>query len=401
MPKTGKFVSPATGGRNAVRSRSSGALEPAFSNRLSTPDKLIKKYGVREKIMGSIHNATTHLSVLRDVAHSLSGALQESQVVQILLAQVATALEIKGALLRLLSPDGDELLAAGAMGLSEAYLQKGPVQVARSRVDQRVLNGEVVFIPNVAEDPDFQYSTAAAKEGLQGMIAVPLTVRGRVVGVLRVYVEEAAELQPEDSSLLCAIADLGALALEKVRLHQSLYCIAEALNTSLELRPMLRQVLATTVREMGLTAASVRLLDPGQQILRLVVAHGLSEAYLAKGEIQVEKSPADQKVLRGEVVVLYDVEHESGFQYPQETTREGIRSVLMVPLKLKDRPLGVMRVYSARPRHFQQVAIDFLTSVADLVALAIENAGLYAALQARYEDLKVDLADWHQFLALG
>jgi GAF domain-containing protein len=73
----------------------------------------------------------------------------------------------------------------------------------------------------------------------------------------------------------------------------------------------------------------------------------------------------------------------------------------VVPLSLKDRTLGVMRVYSARPRHFGHVAIRFLSSVAGLVALAIENAELYATLQARYEDLKLDLAEWYRFLALG
>ena len=81
--------------------------------------------------------------------------------------------------------------------------------------------------------------------------------------------------------------------------------------------------------------------------------------------------------------------------------REGIRSVLAVPVRLKDRVLGVMRVYSAQPRHYGAVATDFLLSVASLVALAIENADLYAALEQRYEDLKLDVAEWRRFLALG
>jgi GAF domain-containing protein len=95
------------------------------------------------------------------------------------------------------------------------------------------------------------------------------------------------------------------------------------------------------------------------------------------------------------------VEHEAGFEYPDEAVLEGVRSVLVVPLRLKDRNLGVMRVYSVRARHFGPVSIHFLTSAADLVALAIENAELYAALQARYEDVKLDVAEWHRFLALG
>ena len=75
--------------------------------------------------------------------------------------------------------------------------------------------------------------------------------------------------------------------------------------------------------------------------------------------------------------------------------------MLVVPLQLKQRTVGVMRVYSAQPRHYGPVDISFLTSIADLVALAVENAELYGALRARYENLKTDLADWYQFLALG
>ncbi|RME48190.1 MAG: DUF484 family protein [Chloroflexi bacterium] len=352
-------------------------------------------------MMKNTRDVVTHLSVLRETAHTLSGAFEESEVVQTLLAQTVAALNAHGALVRLVSPDGDELLPAGALGLSETYLQKGPVGVAESQVDQRVLAGEVVVIPDVTQEPGFQYPEAAAREGLRGMVAVALSVRGRPIGVLRVYVDEVNELLSEDLLMLSTLADLGALALEKVRLHQSLYRIAEALNTSLELEPMLQRVLEATVKEMGLKAASIRLLDPRSQTLRLVATFGLSEAYLAKGEVHMGESPVDQRVLQGEAVALYDVEHEVGFEYPEEAAREGIRSVLAVPLKLKDRTLGVMRVYSARPRHFGRVATSFLTSVADLVALAIESAELYAALQAQYEDLKLDLAEWYRFLALG
>jgi len=132
-----------------------------------------------------------------------------------------------------------------------------------------------------------------------------------------------------------------------------------------------------------------------------MAAYGLSEEYLSKGVVEVAKSLIDQQVLRGEPVVLYDVEREPGFQYPEEAAREGIRSVLAVPLRVKERVVGVMRVYSAQPWRFDQAAMEFLTSIADLVALAIENARLHQALQERYEDLKLDVAEWYRFLALG
>jgi GAF domain-containing protein len=351
--------------------------------------------------MVSHRNTQSCLQTLQKTAHTLSEALQEQEVIQALLTQVILALDARAALLRLLSPGGHELHQAGAVGLSDTYLEKGPILLAESQIDQRVLAGEVVLVDDVTSESGFQYPAEAASEGLRGMVAVPLSVRDRVIGVLRVYVERAADLDAEDTRLLSILADLGALALEKVRLHQSLYHIAQALSSSLELKPMLQEVLEGTVKEMGLKAASIRLLDPKHEVLQKIAAYGLSEAYLTKGIIHLDKSPVDQQVLKGEIVVLYDIEQEVGFEYPQEAVEEGIRSVLVVPLKLKDQPLGVMRVYSAQPRHFGEVAIEFLGAVADLVAVAIENAGLYATLKARYEDLKIDLAEWHRFLALG
>jgi GAF domain-containing protein len=341
------------------------------------------------------------LEMLRKAAEAMNSVLKEPEVIDALLDEAVDTPGARAAVLRLLSPDGDELLQAGARGLSDVYLAKGPVRVAESGMDQRILAGEVVVIPDVTQDESVQYPEAAATEGLKGMLASPVRVRSHVIGVLRVYVDDTEQLWPEDIVAFGILADLGAVALEKARLHQSLYRIAEALSASLELAPMLQQVLEATVKEMWLKAASIRLLDSKGEILNLAGAYGLSEAYLAKGTVHLAKSPVDQRVFEGRVVVLYDLEQESGFEYPAEAAREGIRSVLAVPLSLKDRTLGVMRVYSARPRHFGPVAINFLTSAADLVALAIENARLYEALQARYEDLKLDVAEWRRFLALG
>lgn len=341
------------------------------------------------------------LKVVSKITHKISGILDEPEVVQLFLSEIVSELEADGALIRMLNPAGDTLNLLGSVGLSEAYLQKGSVKLVESEVDQRVLDGQVVIIKDVTSEPGFQYPEAAGTEGLQGMVAVPLTVRSRQVGVLRVYVKDVETLSQVKINLLSIIADMGALTLEKIRLHQSLYRIAMALNSTLNLEELLNKLLEATVDELGLKAASIRLIDPRNKLLKLVAAFGLSEAYLDKGDIHVDKSPIDKRVIQGETVVLYDVAKEPGFEYPKAATREGIRSVLVVPLILRKRALGVMRVYSSQPRSFGNVAITFLKSIASLVALSIENAELYSALSKQYEDLKLDLAEWYRFLALG
>lgn len=341
------------------------------------------------------------LRAMGRTAHALSAATHESEIIATLLEQVVTVFSARAAVVRLLGPDGKELLLAGSNGLSDTYLHKGSVRVADSRIDQQVLAGEVRVIPDVTRDPTFQYSEEAGGEGLKGVAVVPLKVRESTIGVLRIYVDEVAELSQEDLLLADILTDLGAVALEKVRLHEALYRIAEALNASLEMKPMLQRVLEATVERMRLKAASIRLLNPKDQLLHLVASYGLSDAYLTKGAVHFRRSRVDRKVLAGESVVIFDVAEDSDFEYSEEAAREGIRSVLVVPLRLKERVFGAMRVYSARPRHFSIVDTGFLTSVSGLVAMAIENSELYSALRSRYEDLQIDMADWYRFLALG
>ncbi len=342
------------------------------------------------------------MEVFYRVAHAINASLNLEETLQAILQVVTEHLGARGALIRLLDADAQELRLVASTGLSERYLGKGSVLLRESEVDQRVLAGEAVWVADVTCEPGFQYPEEARREGLCGMLAVPLQVRGRPIGLLRVYCGEARTFTEEEKLFLQAVADLGAVAIEKAQLHQGLFRIAEALNSSLDLRTMLGNVLQATVNEMRIKAASIRLLGPRGKRLHLVAAYGLSPAYLSKGEVRVEASPIDQKVLSGEPVVLFDVATEPGFQYPEEAAREGIRSVLAVPLRQRDgKVIGVMRAYSAQPRRFGPVAKEFLLSVADLTAVAIENAQLHAALQARYEDLKSDLTEWYRFLAIG
>jgi len=341
------------------------------------------------------------------VAHVINSSLDLDTTLQAILRAVQEALNAKAVVIRLLNPNADALDVAASVGVSQAFLARVPARVEPGNIHQRVLAGERVHISGLGQmdltgaEPHDLPTDLLASEQIDQMLAVPLQVRGRAIGSLGLYCTAGCQFDEPTLALVQAIAELAAISIENARLHTSLFRIAQALTSSLELQPLLDQVLAATVLEMGLKAASVRLLDGSGKRLELVAAHGLSERYLTKGAVVLAKSPIDQRLLAGETVVLYNVAEDPGFQYPAEAESEGIRSVLAVPLRVKDKIVGVMRVYSALPRPFTSVGIEFLESVAGLVAVAIENARLYQALRARYEGLKVDVSEWYRFLSLG
>lgn len=349
------------------------------------------------------------MRLLHHIAHATNSSLHLEETLHAILHAIQDTLDVHAVVIRLLNANADALAVAASVGLSQRFLDRLPARVTPGSVHERVLAGETVRVVDLVALADIDPVFASAlltddvlrQERVGGFLAVPLQVRDRVLGSLNLYCTTGCGFTEPIVQVVQAAADLAAIAIDNARLHTALFRIAQALTSTLEIRPLLKQVLEATVMEMGLKAASVRLLDASGKKLELVAAHGLSDRYLAKGSIVVAKSLIDQRLLSGETVVLYDVAGEQGFQYPTDAASEGIRSVLAVPLRVKEKVVGVMRVYSVQPRHFTAVGIEFLQSAAGLVAVAIENAKLYQALQARYEGLKTDVSEWYRFLSLG
>jgi GAF domain-containing protein len=167
---------------------------------------------------------------------------------------------------------------------------------------------------------------------------------------------------------------------------EALYQITLRISSSLDLDDVLAYLTEETARAVGAKASSVRLLDPTGQRLEMQAVYGLSDAYLNKGPVEVARSPVDRQILSGESTQLEDVTHDPHFQYPEEAAREGIASVASVPLIARTKPIGVLRVYSGQRRVFTDDEMRFLTAVADLAALSIENARLYDRMRQNYED---------------
>ena len=173
------------------------------------------------------------------------------------------------------------------------------------------------------------------------------------------------------------------------RLHQdyykALYQAALVFSSSLELKVVLQNVVTSITDTMRVKGCVIRLLDRRTGQLQLSAVHGLSSGYLAKGPVDVEHSPIDSEALSGKTVFIPDVSKDTRFQYAEAAAREGIVSVLCVPLEVHGEAIGVMRVYTSEQCEFNDDDIQFLTVLARLAALAIENAHLYENLKNSFD----------------
>lgn len=342
------------------------------------------------------------LQALCEITQAIGASLSQQEVLNAILERTVTAFGYKAAILRLLDAERLRLELKAAFGLSQAYLTKGPIELAHSGIDRQVLQGQTVVVRSIGQDLDYPYPDAAVREGLSSLLCVPLRSRERIIGVLRVYTADVHDFSAAEQELVSVVANLGAQAIERTRLFEAFRRIAQQVNSTLQLTQVLTTLLVESVSEVNVKGGSIRLLGPQRATLHLAAACGLSDAYLQKGAVQVAQSPVDQRVLEAaQPVSIADLMAEHVFQYPVEAEREGIHAVLVLPLRVRETVIGVMRLYSGQVRQFSPEEIEFAATVADLGAIAIENAKLHQAVKERLETLKEDSDGWYRFLTMS
>lgn len=161
--------------------------------------------------------------------------------------------------------------------------------------------------------------------------------------------------------------------------------VALVINSSLEPKDVLHKITEETAKTMSCKACTIRLLDSTGRFLLPSAAFGLSPSYMRKGPVEVKKNGLDSEVLGGKPIHLKDATSDGRFQYPESAKKEGLVSVLSVPLKADDKVIGLMRVYSDVEREFTPDEETFMEAVAAISALAITNARLHEELRKNYD----------------
>jgi CheY-like chemotaxis protein len=183
-------------------------------------------------------------------------------------------------------------------------------------------------------------------------------------------------------------------ALEKLRKArrdreiEGTYADAEkALKSSLDLKEILGLICSSVVKLFNVKGSAVLMVRPKDQSLEVSAHYGLSDEYLQKGLMSSVRS-IPTVLESGEPVLVEEEAFDTSLQYPLAARREGITSILSVPLTLKDAVIGFLRLYSTTKRTFDAEEMGLLVKFADQGARALENAMAYARVRSDIEGMK-------------
>jgi signal transduction protein with GAF and PtsI domain len=131
---------------------------------------------------------------------------------------------------------------------------------------------------------------------------------------------------------------------------------------------------------------SIFLVNRETRELGLVASSGLSTEYLNKGPVHFMQGIQEAK--DAVPIAIYDVMDDPRIEYPDQAKKEGIASLLGVPIISHNKILGAMRVYTAKPWEFSQTDITLAQAVALICGMAMDMCRMYKGYKTSIEILK-------------
>lgn len=255
-------------------------------------------------------------------------------------------------------------------------------------------NKPVVIKENAYEDPRFKAFDVLPEDKYEAFVALPIIYKGRAIGVINLQHKQVHEYPPNAVELLAMIARQVGGVIEHARLYgethakalqfDTLVKVSQTITSEKYLDEILSLIVVVTAEMLNSKICSIMLLDPKGQELVIKATQSLSDEYKKKPNLRVDASLMGDVVKTRTSLAVEDVRREKRYCYRELAVREGLTSMLAVPMTVKERAVGVINVYTKEPHAFTHDEIGVLQMVANQAAVAIENTKLMEeALKAK------------------
>ncbi|MBP7686709.1 MAG: PAS domain-containing protein, partial [Thermoflexales bacterium] len=337
------------------------------------------------------------MGALYETALDINTQIDLHTLLQSIVRRAAELLGARMGGLYLMKPDGETLELVVGHNLPAQYLG---TRLKRGEG----LSGQVAQTGETLMIEDYQGWSGRANvydnTPFRRVLGMPLKVGGRIIGVINISDDQRTGRYTQDQVRLAALlADHAAIAIDKVRLLDEtlqraerlalLNRIARAIGATLNLADLLEIIYREVTRVMAAEAFFVALYDEAANELdfRIRIDRDVRESAERR---PLQSGLSDRVVISRQPLLIRDFEQEKGQLPPVKIwgTQLPAQSMVCVPMLMGERVVGIISVQAYRPYAFGAAELELLTTIADTVAVAVENARLFDASQHHAEDLE-------------
>lgn len=358
----------------------------------------------RVQVVNDLERRVHEMDVLTRIADGINITLAFDDLLELIYTQTNQLIPSQDFKITLMDESGDKLYHAFYLEDDDRITSREN----RSFTFGQSLESEVVKSQREIISADYEQECRSRglvpeTQGLYAWIGVPLNAGAETIGAVSLASRDPSVIftQPQ-IHLFQAIADLVAGAIVKARLleeteksvrqMQTLNEIARSLTSNLELDPLLQEIMHSAVDILACESGSLLLVDENTGDAVFEVAVGPVGEELVGQRVPAGAGLVGKAVTSGEAVIQNDVRRSNEWFDTDKDTGYSTQDLLVVPMKVKDKVIGVLEVLNKKDRSpFTRSDQDLLAAFAAQAVVAIENARLYTltdqALAARVEEL--------------
>ena len=326
------------------------------------------------------------LITLREITQALNTTVDPDLTLNLIVRKTTQLLQVDSCSLYLLDPDDVTLRLSATTGLSKNVLGYAALCVGQGMTGVAVARLEPIHASIAREHPDFKVVDHLREQSFASLLAIPLTIQNRPIGAMNVQTRLPHDYLNDEIEMLLLIGDLAAGALEKARLYQkkqaqlddlnALLQVSEVITSPQYLDDMLSIVTKMAAQAMSVAVCSLFLIDEHGTHLVLRSAERRESAYQHKESILLGEGIIGSVAKSGKTEYVPIVSAEPRFANSLSAEEQGVKSMLAVPLIVRERVIGVLACYTTVERNFTETELTLFTTLANQTALAIENARL-------------------------
>jgi two-component system, sensor histidine kinase PdtaS len=326
------------------------------------------------------------LASLRAIALALSAAFDVDTTLDLIARKTTEVMGVDSCSIYLLDASGDTLWLRASTGLSPAALGRTSLRMGEGLTGWAAQHGQPLAARDAQADQRFKFLPQTRERNFRSLLAVPLVNRQRVIGALNVQTRDFRTFSQDELELAALISDLAAGALDRALLYDhmnrqiveltTLAKVSETVTSPIYLDEMLDLVVEMAAKVMGAPVCTLRLIDPGTNLLVLRSVKSSGVVYQQRPPLVIGQGITGQAVSGRRAVAVADIRSDERYPFQELARAEGLVSMLSVPLTVRERVIGALNCYTTQPHIFSDTEIALFSTLANQTALAIENAQL-------------------------
>jgi signal transduction histidine kinase len=342
------------------------------------------------------------LEVLYKISNIVNTTLEPGEVLRLLLEEVVRITRATSGTIAMIDHRKGVLNIETAINIHPRLWKSLKLEIGVGVTGHAAYTGKSVRVDDVERDPHY----VRLKAEIRSEMALPMVIKGRVIGVINVDSTRRGAFTQEDEELCMAVAIQSAKVIETARLHDAVKRHAEEMDalftvgkTLIQPGP-LEQILERIVEEglsmmNGKVCVLLEVMDGGA-LRPWAISGGMNE-YQEKLHSQLGEPLFGQVVKSARPARLDDIRTMSRLKVRDVAEREGFVSAAAVPVSYQGRVLAVLALFSDDQRRFREAEMRLLQLLANQGGLAIENMRRMDRLTMLEESLRLS----ERFALLG